>query len=165
MYHITLISACSQNRVIGNNNQLLWHLPKDFAWFKEHTLHKKVVMGSNTMRNITQYTKGKPLPSRNNIVLSQHLRSIDIDSGFTLCRDYQDILDLSTQEEVMIIGGSQIYSLFMPYCSKIILTEIQHEFSGDSLFPEFNKEKFKVTFKESHIENSLNYDFVIYEKF
>ena len=161
MYKITLIAAISNNFVIGKNNELLWHLPKDFLWFKEKTKGFDVVMGRKTMENIMTFTKGNPLPFRNNIVLSQQLKEQD---GFTILKNYQDILNLSQEKEIMIIGGEQIYKLFLPFANKLILTQINHEFSGDAFFPQFDKGKYTITFQQNETENNLNYDFVIYEK-
>lgn len=161
MYKITLIAAISNNFVIGKNNELLWHLPKDFLWFKEKTKGFDIVMGRKTMENIMTFTKGKPLPKRNNIVLSEHLKE---QSGFTILKNYQDVLKLSQEKEIIIIGGEQIYKLFLPFANKLILTQINHKFSGDAFFPQFDKSKYIITFKKNETENNLNYDFVIYEK-
>lgn len=161
MYKITLIAAISNNFVIGKNNELLWHLPKDFLWFKEKTKGFDIVMGRKTMENIMTFTKGKPLPFRNNIVLSSYIKK---KHGFTIYNDYQDILNLSKEKEIMIIGGEQIYKLFLPFASKLILTQINHEFLGDAFFPQFDKSKYNITFKQNETEKNLNYDFVIYEK-
>ena len=113
------------------------------------------------MENILTFTKGKPLPFRNNIVLSQQLKE---QSGFTICKNYQDILTLSEEKEIMIIGGEQIYKLFLTFANKLILTQINHEFSGDAFFPQFDKSKYDITFQQNETDNNLNYDFVIYEK-
>lgn len=160
-YNITLVAACASNRTIGKNNELLWHLPKDFAWFKEKTKGFDVVMGRNTMENIITFTKGKPLPLRNNIVLSQHLKE---KAGFTILDDYKEILKISLNKEVMIIGGAKIYELFLPYANKIILTEINKEFEGDAFFPDFNRNDYKITYKQDENENGLDYSFIIYQK-
>lgn len=160
-YNITLISALSSNYVIGKNNQLLWHLPKDFQWFKEQTKGFDIVMGKKTMDSIMTFTHGKPLPDRNNIVLSTSLKE---QSGFTVVNDIDDILQLSLYKEMMIIGGEQIYKLFMPYAQKLILTEIHQDFEGDAFFPIFNKSDFNIIYQKNEIEKNLNFDFIIYQK-
>lgn len=160
-YNITLVAACARNRTIGKNNELLWHLPKDFAWFKEKTKGFDVVMGRKTMESIITFTKGKPLPLRNNIVLSKHLKSKE---GFIVLNDYQQILNLSCEKEIMIIGGANIYELFLPYTNKIILTEINKDFEGDAFFPDFNRKDYKVIYQKNENENGLDYSFIIYKK-
>ena len=160
-YNITLIAACARNRVIGKNNTLLWHLPKDFAWFKENTKGYDIVMGRKTMENILTFTKGKPLPLRNNIVLSKEMKEKE---GFTILNNVKDVLDLSLEKEIMIIGGEKIYELFISYANKIILTEIDKDFDGDAFFPEFDKNNYTVTYTKNENENNLNYRFVIYQK-
>ena len=160
-YNITLIAACARNRVIGKNNALLWHLPKDFAWFKEKTKGYDVVMGRKTMESILAFTKGKPLPLRNNIVLSKEMKEKE---GFTIFNNIKDVLNLSLEKEIMIIGGEKIYELFISYANKIILTEIDKDFDGDAFFPEFDKNNYTVTYTKNENENNLNYQFVIYQK-
>jgi dihydrofolate reductase len=160
-YNITLIAATAKNRVIGKNNELLWHLPKDFAWFKEKTKGYDIVMGRKTMESIMAFTKGKPLPLRNNIVLSKEMKEKE---GFTILNEYQDVLNLSLEKEIIIIGGEKIYDLFMPYANKIILTEIDKDFDGDAFFPEFDKSKYTITYEQKENENNLDYRFVIYQK-
>jgi len=158
---ITMIAACAKNKTIGHKNELLWHLPKDFAWFKQQTKGFDVVMGRHTMENIITFTKGKPLPLRNNIVLSKTPQSKE---GFTFYQDYHEILEMSENKEIMIIGGQKIYELFLPYSHKLILTEIEKDFEGDAKFPEFSKTDFKETQRHKENENGLDYSFVVYEK-
>lgn len=160
MYKITMIAACAKNRTIGQNNELLWHLPKDFNWFKEKTKGYDVVMGRNTMENILTFTKGKPLPFRNNIVLSKTVQQRE---GFTFYSNIVPILKLSIEKEIMIIGGEKIYELFLPYANKLILTEIDKEFEGDAHFPLFDKKNYTITFNQKEHENGLDYNFMIYE--
>lgn len=143
------------------NNQLLWHLPKDFQWFKRHTIGKEIVMGKNTMLNITSYTKNKPLPNRINTILTNTINSLD---GFNIERDIKPILNRSIENEIMIIGGSQIYSIFLPYANKLYLTIIDEEFSGDAYFPDYDKNNFVKTLTQMENENNLNFELMILEK-
>lgn len=161
MRKISMIAALSENYVIGKNGTLPWHLKNDFAWFVKNTKNKIVVMGRKNYEDIIKYTKGKPLKDRINIVLTtqkdfQH-------EGFLVFHSLEELLTNFPNEDLMIIGGTQIYSMFLPICDELILTEIHKHFDGDAFFPEFDKNKFKETYRENCEENDLKYDFVIYQ--
>jgi len=152
---ISLIVATSENNVIGNKGQLPWHLPRDFKHFKETTLGHPVVMGRKTYESI-----GKPLPDRENIVLTR--RHINID-GIKIMSDKEDVLSYYENKDIFIIGGGEIYRLFLPHADKIYLTRVHTDIEGDALFPildnswnltaseEFKKDEknqFDMTFEE-----------------
>lgn len=158
-----MIAAIGDNRVIGKDNQMLWHMPADFKWFKRHTLGKPVIMGRKTFESI-----GKPLPKRRNIVLSRQqpssleLQDVDIvasvDAVFELAE---------TVPETMIIGGAHVYQQFLPRADRLYLTFIEQSFVGDSFFPDYSNYQWRETFKESHqadAKNAYNYSFVILER-
>lgn len=159
--NIVMVVACAKNRTIGDGNKMLWHIPKDFKWFKEQTLNHTVVMGRKTMQDIISYTKGKPLPQRKNVILSRNKQDID---GFTFIDSIEEILELSNNEVVMIVGGASVYEQFLPYAGKLIITEIDKEIPGDAKFPEFNKDEFEITFKKDDSDNGFNFAFVVYER-
>ena len=126
---ITLIAACSSNRVIGKDNRLIWHIPGDLKRFKEITSGHTILMGRKTFESI-----GKPLPNRKNIVLTR-----DKDwkaEGVTTIIDIKDIKD----EDLFIIGGGEIYRMFIDISDKIELTLIDKEFEGDTYFPNIGNE-------------------------
>jgi len=126
---LSLIAAVSQNFGLGKNNQLLCHLPADLAYFKSITMHKPIIMGHKTFASI-----GKPLPGRLNIVLS-HQPQLYV-SGVSVFNSLSAALQqVSDVEEVMIIGGAQLFSIALPYAQKIYLTHIHHEFDADVFFP------------------------------
>lgn len=125
---LTLIAAMDKNGLIGKDNQLPWHIPADLKFFKQQTLGKKVLMGRKTCESLPF-----PLPRRENIVLS---RNKDFSKhGFTVITEIDDNL---LSDEIMVIGGSTIYELLMPLADTLILTRIDHEFEGDTYFPEVN---------------------------
>ena len=159
--NITMIVACAKNRTIGDDNKMLWHIPKDFKWFKEKTLGHTVIMGRKTMESILPYTKGEPLPGRKNIILSRSEQNLP---GFTVMSSIDSILELSNHEEIMIIGGANVYEQFLPYAGKLIITEIQKDFDGEAKFPEFDKNDFNITFKQDDNQNGFDFSFVIYER-
>jgi dihydrofolate reductase len=126
------IAAMSLNRVIGRGNQIPWHLPEDFKWFKRMTTGNVVVMGRKTFESI-----GRPLPNRETIVVSR--------GGFSYpgVRTVASLNEIDLQHEsreVFICGGAQIYAQALPKCSDVYLTLVNREMEGDALFPSFENE-------------------------
>jgi len=153
--NISLIAALSQNHVIGYENKLPWNLPNDLKHFRELTLNKTIVMGRKTLESI-----GKALPKRKNIVLTRD-PNFQFE-GVEVLNDFKKILNLQ-DPEIMIIGGEEIYELFLPYASRLYLTEVNvnTEIPGDAFFPEFNKNHWELVSSESHSKDDLNsYDYV-----
>lgn len=163
---INIIVAMDKNQIIGLNNDLPWKLSGDLKYFKEITSNKIVVMGRKTYESI-----GKPLPNRTNIVLTKD-SNLRID-GVEICNSILDILKRSYEyinEDIYIIGGSEIYKAFLPYVNRLYITMIDDEIFGDTRFPEF-KDKFKQidsseTKNEIDKKNNakLTYEFTIWEK-
>jgi dihydrofolate reductase len=123
------IAAMSLNRVIGNGNQIPWHLPEDFKWFKATTTGHVIVMGRKTFESI-----GKPLPNRETIVLS---RSAFSHPGVKTIRSLDELPDIVGDRQVFICGGAQIYEQTLPLCSELFLTLVKREVQGDAFFPPF----------------------------
>jgi dihydrofolate reductase len=142
---LSIIAAVAANGVIGNNNQLPWHYPKDMKHFVEIT--KKigvVVMGRKTYESI-----GKPLPNRINIVISRTMESSPgvivynhIETVMTLCR--------YMEREVIVIGGDQLYRYFLPFADTLYITNINAPYVGDSYFPEVSYLEWKHIAEEKH---------------
>lgn len=131
--YLSIIVAMGNSRVIGNKNQLPWHLPADLKHFKELTLRKPVIMGRKTFESI-----GKPLPDRRNIVISRN--SNWRAEGCEVAANIDDALAVvNNAEEVMIIGGATIFAQTLQRVNKMYLTFIHADFEGDSFFPEWNK--------------------------
>jgi dihydrofolate reductase len=162
MQKISLIAALSKNNVIGSKGTLPWHLKNDFDWFIKNTKNKIVIMGRKNYEDIIRYTKGKPLKNRINVVLTtqQNFKN----EGFLFFNSIEDILTNFSKEDLMIIGGSQIYNLFLPICNELILTEIHKDFEGDTFFPNWNKKNFQEIFRKPCEEDGIHYDFVIYKR-
>jgi dihydrofolate reductase len=158
---ISLITAMDRNRLIGNNNQLPWHLPADFAHFKSVTMGKPVIMGRKTYESI-----GRPLPGRMNIVLS---RDPDISfEGVACVSSFEQALVLAADaEEVMVIGGSTIYEMLLPRANRLYLTYVDAEFEGDAWFPEFDKDQWfelESVLRKADEKNLYDCRFVTLEK-
>lgn len=160
---ISMIIAIDLNNAIGKNNQLLWHLPDDFKWFKTQTKGKPMVMGRNTMDSI-----GRVLPGRQNIVLSS--KNTAIIEGFEHAFNYEEALNLLPEntEELMIIGGGKVYQNLMNYADMLYITEVQHRFEdADTFFPKININDWHLTFEEFHPQDekhAYSFRFLIYER-
>ncbi len=151
---INIIAAVGKNLELGKYNKLIWNIPNDLKYFKEMTQNKTIVMGRKTYESI-----GKPLKNRKNIVLTR--QNINIDNVETV-NNYQELL--KTNEDVFIIGGEQIYKMFLPYADNIYLTEINDSKDADSYFPEFNKDLYEKEIIKEEKYNDLEYKFVVYRK-
>ncbi|HHX8578050.1 TPA: type 3 dihydrofolate reductase [Vibrio diabolicus] len=157
---ISMIAAMTDNRIIGKDNQMPWHLPADFAWFKRCTMGKPVVMGRKTYESI-----GRPLPGRLNIVISRD-ETLKIE-GVTTVTSIEQALEVAGDvEEVMIIGGGAIYAACLPMANKLYVTHIEAAIDGDTQFPDWGDE-FKETYSETYQadeKNAYNMRFTVLEK-
>jgi dihydrofolate reductase len=128
---ISLLVAMDKNRLIGVNNQLPWRLPADLAYFKKVTMGHPIVMGRKTFESI-----GKPLPGRKNIIITRnpHYQAENCEVYNSLSEAVQQYQD----ENVFVIGGAQIFNESLPFADKLYVTFIDHEFTGDTYFPEIN---------------------------
>ena len=154
---ISIIAALGKNRVIGNENALIWKLPNDMKRFKEMTTGKPVIMGRKTFESIK-----KPLPNRINIVLTND-KSYKA-KGCIVVHSIKDALKAAKDsKEVMIIGGAKIYSQFLNLADKMYLTIIDADFEGDACFPEYDEREWKITSREEHADN-YKYSFVNFER-
>lgn len=145
-----IVVAVAENNVIGDNNQLIWHLPADLQFFKKITMGKPIVMGRKTFDSI-----GRALPGRRNIVITRDKNFFK--SGIETFHSVEQVVDtLGDQQEVMIIGGSEIYRQFLPFVSRLFLTRVHERFSGDTFFPELNSAEWKLVSSESHSKDEKN---------
>ena len=160
-----MIVAMSANNVIGVANQLPWHLPEDLKHFKKHTINKPIIMGRNTFDSI-----GRALPERDNIVLSrtQQLSHDHIslaNNKFDALRMAEDFAKSRGSEEIMIVGGEQIYRMFFDDVSRIYVTLVDLIIDGDAFFPVIDYKLWtSVAHSERMTANELEYEFVTLEK-
>jgi dihydrofolate reductase len=158
---ISLIVAISNNYCIGKDNQLLWHLPKDLKFFKQHTTGKPVVMGRKTFDSI-----GKPLPNRRNIVVSTN-KNLLIEGAEVVSSLQEAIALCKGQEEVCIIGGGKIYNEAVGIVNKMYITFVETDIEGDTYFPKINLSKWYEVFSEKQFKDEkhiFDYTFKIYIK-
>lgn len=138
---LSLIVAMTKNRVIGKDNQMPWHLPADLAWFRQNTTGKPVIMGRKTFESI-----GRPLPKRTNIVLSRQPFEYD---GVIWKDSLESAVDfVCDSEEIMLIGGGQLFNEYVSKADRLYLTEIQTELDGDTFFPSINWDEWHIEFEQ-----------------
>lgn len=150
---ISVIVARTQNKVIGKDNQMPWHLPVDLAWFRQNTLGKPVIMGRKTYESI-----GRLLPKRPNIILSRS--GFEVEGAYSATSLEQAVelaKSFTNTDEIMIIGGGELFKQALPMADTLYLTEIQAEIEGDTFF-EFDEENWQsVEEKWSDIDENNSY--------
>ncbi len=129
---ISLVAAMANNRIIGKDNQMPWHLPADLQHFKSVTMNKPIIMGRKTYESI-----GRPLPGRQNIVISRNPNLII--EGCDTVTSLEAALLQAKGEEVMIVGGGQLYTEALGQANKLYLTFIDLDVEGDTQFPDFEQ--------------------------
>ncbi|MCE0494112.1 type 3 dihydrofolate reductase [Vibrio salinus] len=157
---VSMIAAMARNGVIGKDNQMPWHLPADFIWFKRCTMGKPIIMGRKTFESI-----GRPLPGRLNIVVTRrgvNAEGVEVVSSI----DAAIALAASKHHEVMIIGGGSIYKTCLPHADKLYLTIIDEDIEGDTRFPEIGG-KWDEVYRERYPadeKNAYDMSFITLEK-
>lgn len=165
MNRLSMIAALSRNFAIGLDNRLLWHISEDLVNFKALTMGKPIIMGRKTFDSI-----GRPLPGRANIVVSrdtqwqaegvQVARSVDaaINAAHRACED-------GGQDEIMVIGGEQIYRQALPSATRLYLTEVDVEMAADTFFPDFARADWHELERRPGIQSAdYAYQFVTLER-
>lgn len=141
---MNIIVAVAKNNAIGKNNNLLWHIKEDLVYFKKTTLGATVVMGRKTFESI-----GKPLPGRRNVVVSKTMNEIE---GIEIFRSIDQALgSCSSNEEVFILGGGEIYKQSISLVQRIFLTIVDVNIpDADTFFPELDMSQWREVFREDH---------------
>ncbi len=127
----------SENRVIGNQGKIPWHIPEDFRWFKHMTIGQTILMGRKTYQSI-----GRPLPGRKTMVVTRNVEPI---FGVEICHDANLLIQRWEEnctfaqkfESLAVCGGAEIYRQFLPFCSSLYLTRVKKTVGGDTFFPSF----------------------------
>lgn len=159
---ISMIWAMSAHDVIGKDNDMPWHLPRDFAYFKAQTLGKRMLMGRKTWESLG----GKPLKGRTSIVITR-------DTGFApegaeVIHSLEEALaEGRKDDELMIIGGAEVYRMMLPFADKLLVTRIEEEFEGDTRFPEVPWGEWEEVSNIQGIrdeQNPYDYRFFVYQR-
>lgn len=147
---LSLIVAISKNHAIGKDNKLLWHLSDDLKNFKDVTLNKPIVMGRKTYESI-----GRPLPKRENIIISRN-PNYNVTGAKVYTSPSDAMKSVTNHEEVVIIGGANIYEEFIDKVDKMYITYVDCELEADTFFPKFDKSKFKLDHSCHHPKDDKN---------
>ena len=162
---VALIAAVARNGVIGHDNDLLWKLPEDMAFFKRTTFGNPVIMGRKTWDSLPP--RFRPLPGRQNIVVT---RQADWRAeGAFAVGNLSDALSLCAEAaspEVWVIGGAQIYAEAEPLAQRAVVTEIARDYEGDAHAPVLDGAAWRETQRESHVsaKDGLAFSFATYER-
>ena len=158
---LTIIAAASTNNVIGNDNKLIWNIPRDLKRFKELTQGHSVIMGRKTFESLPN-----PLPNRVNIVVTRNTKYQH--DGIIVCKSIDEAIShCKNDTQPFVIGGGEIYSQTIEIVDKIELTRVYKNFEGDAYFPEIPHDKFKLINDDKHevIDGeNIKYSFLTYIK-
>ena len=164
---LALIVAIAENRVIGRDNRLPWRIPADLRHFKATTMGKPVIMGRKTFQSI-----GRPLPGRTNIVISRDPAFAA--DGVAVAGDFETALECANRsaaragvDEVMVIGGAEIYAEALARADRIYLTEVHRAVDGDVHFPEIDRDQWRESRREDHpapTPDGPAYSFVVLDR-
>lgn len=160
---ISLIAAVGENLELGAENELLWHLPDDFAWFVQHTKGHVIIMGRKTMESL-----GKPLKNRRNLVVSRNLQHVA--DGFELFDSIDSAMEsaLTTESsEIFVIGGGEIYNQSIDMADRLYLTRVHARFDkADTFFPTWDAAWNIVYFRHHPVDekHAVSFDFIILKK-
>ena len=158
---IILIAAACENNVLGKDNQLIWHISEDLKRFKRLTEGHSIIMGRKTFESMP-----RALPKRKNIILTRN-ENYEAENAF-VAHTIKEALDLTGDDPTpFIIGGGEIYSLFLPSADSIELTRVHKNFEGDAFFPEIKNTEWKLVATEKHYsdnDQTFTYSYLTYKK-
>lgn len=159
---ISYIFAMDEERAIGKNNDLPWHLPADFKFFKDTTKHHTIVMGRKTFDSLGK----KPLPHRRNIIVTRN-KGYEAE-GCEVVHTIDEAKALfNPDEETFVIGGTELFKLFMDDADRMYITRIEGVFNGDTFFPEVPEEEWTlVSSREGVVDekNKYKHKYEVYER-
>ena len=154
---IAMMVAMAKNACIGKNGTMPWHIPEELAFFKEKTMGHTIVMGKTTWNHMNTI-----LPGRRVLVLTRQSASL-VRTGFDQCYHSTDELlnRYQNSDDLLIVcGGATIYRTFLPYATQLWISYLPDHYDGDTFFPEFRKEDYKIVKQEEY----TNFHFVCLEK-
>lgn len=160
---LKILVAFDENRVIGKNNALIWHLPADLKRFKALTTGHVIIMGRKTFESI-----GRPLPNRTTIVISRQ-QDLNIE-GVILAHSVEEAILKAksiSRDDIFIVGGAEIYQLSLPLADQILVTQLHDIFEGDAFFPEISPGIWEVAEQERGItdeQNAYQFSYITYAR-
>lgn len=160
---IKILVAFDENRVIGKNNALIWHLPADLLRFKALTTSQVIIMGRKTYESI-----GRPLPNRTTIIIT---RQTDFHpEGTIIAHSLEEAILKAksvTRNDIFVVGGSEIYAMSLAIADQILVTQLHDIFEGDAYFPVISSEDWELVNREKGVtdeKNKFQYSFLTYQK-
>jgi dihydrofolate reductase len=160
---ISLLVAMDRNHVIGLNNGMPWHLPKDLRFFKEKTTGNTIIMGRKTYNSM-----GGALPNRENVVLTRS--QTEFPENVKVINNLETVIEWNTanpEKEYFIIGGGNIFNQVIDIADRMYITRIDHSFSGDTYFPTYSEDNWHLTSNvkgEKNKTNPYDYYFLQYDR-
>lgn len=160
---LKILVAFDENRVIGKNNALIWHLPADLKRFKALTTGHVIIMGRKTFESI-----GRPLPNRTTVVISRQ-QDLKIE-GVILAHSVEEAILKAksiSRDDIFIVGGAEIYQLSLPLADQILVTQLHDIFEGDAFFPEISPAIWEVAKQERGItdeQNAYQFSYITYAR-
>ncbi len=161
---LSIVVAVARNGVIGRNNELPWHLPEDLKYFKSVTMGKPLIMGRKTWESI-----GRPLPGRTNIVITSRVGWQP--GGVLVANSLPDAIRLAERvastdgcDEIMVIGGSEVYRQALPQADRLYITEVAADVEGDAYFPNMDLQAWREVKRQTGAGGSSPYAFVVLER-
>ena len=159
---LSMIVAMGQNRMVGKDNKMPWHLPDDLKYFKSKTLNKPVIMGRKTFESIGS----KPLPNRPNLIISRN-EAFQAEGAIVFNSVEAALAELADYAEVMIMGGAQIYAQWIDQVDQLYITEVKASPQGDVFFPAIDHQAWMEVSREPHPadeRHAFAFDFVVYKR-
>jgi dihydrofolate reductase len=160
---LKILVAFDENRVIGKNNALIWHLPADLKRFKALTTGHVIIMGRKTFESI-----GRPLPNRTTVVISRQ-QDLQIE-GVILAHSVEEAILKAksiSRDDIFIVGGAEIYQLSLPLADQILVTQLHDIFEGDAFFPEISPAIWEVAEQERGVtdeQNAYQFSYITYAR-
>ncbi len=160
---LKILVAFDENRVIGKNNALIWHLPADLKRFKALTTGQVIIMGRKTYESI-----GRPLPNRTTVVISRQ-QDLKIE-GVILAHSVEEAILKAksiSRDDIFIVGGAEIYQLSLPLADQILVTQLHDIFEGDAFFPEISPAIWEVAEQERGVtdeQNAYQFSYITYAR-
>ena len=149
---VSIIVAIAQNGIIGDKNSLLWHIKEDMRFFRTTTSGHAVIMGRKTFESLGS----KPLPKRTNIVITR--QDVVFEGALTAHSLEEAIRMADGDEEIFVIGGAQIYAEALKVADRLYITRVEHDYEGDTSFPEFDLSAWRLVAEERH-ERGEEYEY------
>lgn len=159
MKNITMIAAIGPNNELGKDNKLLWDLPEDLKFFRQQTMGKPIIMGKRTLDSLPRL-----LPGRLHLVLTH--QELEPNDQIKVFRDVDSLLEFveTLDQEVMVIGGAQVYKQMLDLSDKMLLTEVEAQADADVYFPAFDRNDWNCQELCRHEEGSIKYKHLVYTR-